>query len=70
MVIKKGQAEELIQVCFDLTDRETQKREFGALLRTGKKLHCGNLKIITASQAEKIVSPAPIKVISLADFFL
>jgi len=70
VVIKKGQAEELIQVCFDLTDRETQKREFGALLRTGKKLHCGNLKIITASQAEKIVSPAPIKVISLADFFL
>ena len=70
VVLKKGQPEELIQVCYDLTDRETQKREFGALLRTGKKLHCGNLKIITASQAEKITIPVPIKAISLADFFL
>lgn len=70
VILKNGQPEELIQVCFDLTDRETQKREFGALLRTGKKLHCGNLKIITASQQEKISFPVPIKAVSLADFFL
>ncbi len=70
VVLKKGQPEELVQVCYDLTDRETQKREFGALLRSGKKLHCENFKIITASQLEKIAFPAPIKAISLADFFL
>ena len=70
VVLENGRPEELIQVCFDLSDRETQKREFGALLRTGKKLSCGNLKIITASQREKISFPAPIKAISLADFFL
>ncbi|MCG2691199.1 ATP-binding protein [Microgenomates group bacterium] len=70
VVLENGRPEELIQVCFDLSDRETQKREFGALLRTGKKLPCGSLKIITASQQEKISFPTPIKAISLADFFL
>ena len=70
VVLKEGQPEELVQVCYDLTDRETQKREFGALLKTGKKLHCENLKIITASQQDKISLPVPIKAISSADFFL
>jgi len=70
VILKNGQPEELIQVCFDLSDRETQKREFGALLRTGKKLGCSNLKIITASDSEKISIPPPIKAISLSEFFL
>lgn len=70
VVLKNGRQEELIQVCFDLTDRETQKREFGALLRTGKKFQCGNLTIVTGSEQEKISFPAPIKAVSLADFFL
>lgn len=65
VVLKNGQPEELIQVCSDLSDSETQKREFGALLRTGKKLGCSNLKIITASDSEKISIPTPIKVVSL-----
>jgi len=70
VVLKNGQPEELIQVCWDLSDRETQKREFGALLRTGKKLRCSSLKMITASGTEKISLPPPIKAVSLADFFL
>lgn len=70
VVLENGRPQELIQVCFDLSDRETQKREFGALLRTGKKLDCKNLKIITAGQQEKISFPTPIKAVSLADFFL
>ncbi|MEK7514055.1 MAG: ATP-binding protein [Patescibacteria group bacterium] len=70
IVLDNGRPQELIQVCFNLTDRETQKREFGALLRTGKKLDCKNLKIITAGDSEKISLPSPIKAISLADFFL
>ena len=69
VVSDSGRQEELIQVCFDLTDRETQKREFGALIRTGKKLRCENLKIITASQSEEVPCPASIKFVSLADFF-
>lgn len=70
VILKNGQPEELIQVCFDLSDRETQKREFGALLRTGKKLGCSNLKIITIGNLDKISPPSPIKAVSLADFFL
>jgi len=70
VILKNGQPEELIQVCFDLSDRETQKREFGALLRTGKKLGCSNLKIITIGNLDKISPPSPIKTVSLADFFL
>ena len=70
VVLKNGQPEELIQVCSDLSDRETQKREFGALLRTGKKLSSSNLKIITASDLEKISIPVPIKAVSLSEFFL
>lgn len=70
IVLENGQPEELIQVCSDLSERETQKREFGALLRTGKKLGCLNLKIITTGKTEKISLPTPIKLVSLADFFL
>lgn len=70
IVLENGRPQELIQVCSNLSDRETQKREFGALLRTGKKLGCSNLKIITTSDSEKISLPPPIKAVSLADFFL
>lgn len=70
VILENGQPQELIQACWDLSDGETQKREFGALLRTGKKLGCLNLKIITASDSKRISFPTPIKVVSLADFFL
>lgn len=71
VILENGRPEEMIQVCFDLTDRETQKREFGALLRAGKRLRCPNLKIITASQSDEISPlPTPIEMVSLADFFL
>ncbi|MEK7061240.1 MAG: hypothetical protein AAB954_01115 [Patescibacteria group bacterium] len=70
IILDNGQPQELIQVCSDLSDCETQRREFGALLRIGAKLGCKNLKIITASETEKISLPTPIKAVSLADFFL
>lgn len=70
LVVDNGRPKELIQVCSDISDRETQKREFGALLRIGGKLGCENLKIITMSDTEKISFPTPIKAVSLADFFL
>lgn len=69
IILNNGQPQELVQVCWDLSDRETQKREFGALLRTGKKLGCSNLKIITAGDPEKISLPPPIQAVSLSDFF-
>lgn len=47
-VIKQGlKIQQLIQVCYDVTDYDTKKREIKALLRAGKELRCKNLLIIT-----------------------
>lgn len=37
---------QLIQVCYDITDPDTKKREIRALLRASKDLKCNNLLII------------------------
>lgn len=47
-VIKEGlKVIQLVQVCFDIEDIQTQKREIGALLKASKELSCGDLFIIT-----------------------
>lgn len=47
-VIKKGlEINQLIQVCYDLTDLKTKKRELSALEESGEELKCQNKKIIT-----------------------
>ncbi|MEK6836929.1 MAG: ATP-binding protein [Nanoarchaeota archaeon] len=38
--------EQLIQVCYDITDRDTKKREIRAILKASKELKCDNLLII------------------------
>ena len=46
-VIKKDtKISQLIQVCYDLTDPDTKKREIRALLKARKELKCNNLLII------------------------
>jgi len=47
-VIKKGlKVVQLIQVCFNIEDMETQKREINALLRASEELRCRDLVVIT-----------------------
>lgn len=47
-VIKEGfKVKQLIQVCYDISDLETKKREIRALLRASKELKCKNLLIVT-----------------------
>ena len=47
-VIKDGiRMRQLIQVCYDVGDYDTRKRETDALLKAGKELGCKNLLIIT-----------------------
>jgi len=47
-VIKKGlKIKQLIQVCYDLSNSETKKREVKSLLKASKELKCSNLLIIT-----------------------
>ena len=48
--------EQLIQVCYNVDDYDTKKREVRALLKAGKELKCSNLLIITEDKegSEKI----------------
>ncbi|MEK6818939.1 MAG: ATP-binding protein [Nanoarchaeota archaeon] len=46
-VIKEGlKINQLIQVCYDITDSDTKKREIKALLKASKDLKCNNLLLI------------------------
>ena len=50
-VVQEGtKVKQLIQVCYDLKNPETRKREIRALLKAGKELHCDNLLILTSEQ--------------------
>lgn len=55
IVAKSGVVEELYQVCYDMTNDKTRKREISSLLQGAKKFHCNNLTIITFSQLETIL---------------
>jgi len=47
-VIKKGlEVKQLIQVCYDLSNPDTKKRELRALAKASEELKCNNLLVIT-----------------------
>jgi len=47
-VVTEGfEARDLIQVCYDVEDLSTKKREINALLKASKEIGCKNLHIIT-----------------------
>ena len=47
-VVKKGlKVNQLIQVCYNIEDYDTKKRELKALVKASKELKCNNLLIIT-----------------------
>ena len=51
-VIKEGtQVKQLIQVCYDISDQDTKKRELRALLKASKDLKCNNLLIINTDNS-------------------
>lgn len=51
-VIKKGnKVEQLIQVCYDVSNLNTKKREIKALIKASKELKCNNLFVITEDYA-------------------
>jgi len=39
--------EQLIHVCFDLSDYQTRKRETSAFIKASKEVSCGNLIVLT-----------------------
>ena len=52
-VIKNGKIKQLIQVCYDIDDYETKKREIKAILKASRELKCGNLLVITGDKEDK-----------------
>lgn len=55
IVAKDGVVEELYQVCYDMTNEKTRKREVNSLLQGAKKFHCSNLTILTFDEQETIM---------------
>lgn len=55
LVAKGGVVEELYQVCYDMSNEKTRKREIKSLLLGAQAFHCQNLTIITFSQAETVL---------------
>ncbi len=57
-VIKKGlEINQLIQVCYDLSDPKTHKRELSALEEAGEELKCQNKKTITMENLGEFLTP-------------
>ena len=54
IIAKNGVVEELYQVCYDMSDEKTRKREISSIIQGAKKFRCSNLTIITFDQEETI----------------
>lgn len=55
IIAKSGRVEGLYQVCYDMTDEKTRKREINSLLQGAHKFNCSNLTIVTFEQEETII---------------
>jgi len=64
-----GKTTALYQVCFDLTDEETQKREVQSLVKAGNLLNCQNLNLLTMEKSDTVKLPREIKIVTAAEFF-
>jgi len=71
-VLKKGlKIEQLIQVCYEVLDKEVEKREEKALLKAAKELNCSNLLVISRdTRKRKKVGPFEICYLPLLDWLL
>ena len=54
LVAKNGMVEELYQVCYDITNEKTRKREINSLLQAAKMFHCNHLTLLTFDAQETI----------------
>ncbi|MBI2649951.1 ATP-binding protein [Candidatus Woesearchaeota archaeon] len=46
-IIKENKVKQLIQVCYDISDIDTKKRELKALIKASNELRCNNMLVIT-----------------------
>jgi predicted AAA+ superfamily ATPase len=70
VILEDGKTTALYQVCFDLTDEDTQKREIKPLLKAGKTFNCQNLYLLTLEKPDSFKLPPEIKLVTAAEFLL
>jgi predicted AAA+ superfamily ATPase len=68
VILEDGKTTALYQVCFDLTDEDTQKREIKPLIKAGKALNCQNLYLLTLEKPDSLMVPPGIKLITAPEF--
>ena len=55
-VLRKGtHIEQLVQVCYDMSNAKTEKREVDSLIECAEELNCSNLVIVTNNEKRTIV---------------
>ena len=71
-IVKDGlKIKELIQVCYDIKDEKTKKREIKSLMDASKELKCNNLIVITDDYGkEENIDNKRIKYITLWEWLL
>jgi|SRR3989344_810215 len=71
-IIKEGlSVKQLIQVCYDISDYDTKKREIKALLKASDELKCNNLLVITENkEMEEKIENKSVKYIPLWKWLL
>lgn len=71
VLCKGNQAEQLIQVSFDISNPKTRKRETNALFYASEKLNCDNLLLITDHETEILEEKnKTIKIVPAYDWLL
>ncbi|PIR61547.1 MAG: AAA family ATPase [Candidatus Pacebacteria bacterium CG_4_10_14_0_8_um_filter_43_12] len=68
VILSEGRATALYQVCANLIDEETQKREVRSLIKAGATLNCQNLNLVMIEKPDTYTPPQEIKLISAAEF--
>ena len=71
-VVSEGDVvKRLIQVCWDMSDTETRKREFAGLLEAAKVSGCGDLAIVTRDEeGEEVHEGLAVRIVPVCRFLL
>lgn len=66
---EENHVKSLVQVCYDMSNEKTEKREVGSLIECAGELHCDNLIIVTANDKRTIQKDGyTIQVLPITEF--
>jgi len=68
VIFDRDKPQEIVQVCYDITDISTKKREIEALIEASAYLKCDNLKIVTLDNSQEVhVGDKIIQIVNVID---